>query len=143
MINRLRALIARHCETLKHDLIEIGHDVKLITTLGTASSDQVQQAISRAHKLKGGSGTIGFHEVSETAAKLEVALKMVQQLSGPIPEEVLREIKSQFSRLAALIRDIEPEQSIMYNVQLPRELSHSDTEASAPLMHDQRRSASQ
>ncbi|SFN87925.1 Hpt domain-containing protein [Cohaesibacter marisflavi] len=144
MIDQLRKLIARHCETLQREVRGIEQNVAAILEADEPSSDLVQQTIAKAHKLKGGSGTIGFQDISETAAGLERALKMVAQLSGPLPVEVKDEIARLFAMLADLIRTVQPEQSDLFNVQLPTDVQTpvQVEEAPVPRGPDQMRSVS-
>nr|WP_319515455.1 Hpt domain-containing protein [uncultured Cohaesibacter sp.] len=133
MIDQLRKLIARHCETLQREEREIEQTVTEILASEEPSPELVQQAIAKAHKLKGGSGTIGFRDISETAAGLERTLKMVAQLSGPLPVEVKDEIAKLFAKLADLIGAVQPEQSDLFNVQLPTDVQSPVQVEEAPV----------
>ena len=142
MIDQLRKLIARHCETLQREVMEIEQSVTTILSETDPSAEHVQLAIAKAHKLKGGSGTIGFQEISETAAGLERALKMVAELRGPLPVEVKEEVAKLFARLADLIQTVQPEQSDLFNIQLPSSAHEDAQQAPVPHSSDQIRSVS-
>nr|WP_321526888.1 Hpt domain-containing protein [uncultured Cohaesibacter sp.] len=119
MIERLRALIARHCETLRRELVEIELSIDTLCQDPEASDELKRHAIARSHKLKGGSGTIGFKDISASAARLERLLKMTLEISGPVANETLKEIRKEKETLADLIGAVRPEQSGLFDVQLP------------------------
>jgi HPt (histidine-containing phosphotransfer) domain-containing protein len=123
MIERLRALIARHCESLRRELVEIELGVDTLCQDPEASDELKRHAIARSHKLKGGSGTIGFKDISASAARLERLLKMALETSGPVANETLKEIRKEKETLADLIGAVRPEQSGLFDVQLPTSVS--------------------
>ncbi|WP_319498485.1 Hpt domain-containing protein [uncultured Cohaesibacter sp.] len=142
MIEQLRALIARHCETLRRELVEIERSVDTLCQDPEGSAELISHAIARSHKLKGGSGTIGFKDISASAARLERLLKMSLEISGPVPREILGEITKEKEALADLIGAVRPEQSGLFDVQLPTKPSSSPNGLAGANGHTELRSVS-
>nr|WP_321462122.1 Hpt domain-containing protein [uncultured Cohaesibacter sp.] len=123
MIDQLRSLVARHCESLKRDMAGLEKDIDAIGSEPELSAAQIECAIAKTHKVKGSSGTIGFQDVSESAAALEQALKGLLPLSAALPdEERLGQISDTFARLADLVASLKPEQSRLYDMQFPADI---------------------
>ncbi|MEM8836701.1 MAG: Hpt domain-containing protein [Pseudomonadota bacterium] len=72
-------------------------------------------ALELAHKIKGSSGTIGYTMISKVAEALEFHLRDLDE-EDAYPEEAARErANSLFSELNALLSDMKPEQSSLFN----------------------------
>ena len=73
MRNELILLLEKHCGTIRAEAEQI--DV-CMQHLGADSNDeQMQRAIYLVHKIKGGSGALGFMPLSDAANRLEYALR--------------------------------------------------------------------
>ncbi|WP_096172962.1 Hpt domain-containing protein [Cohaesibacter sp. ES.047] len=119
MIEQLRALIKRHCTTLGQELAEIDLSLTRLHCAGDQCQHIAIEAADRAHKVKGSSGTIGFNEISQSAAKLERYLKELGNTAGPITQEQEIRIEALFSDLKDLVEEASPEQSTLYDAQIP------------------------
>jgi HPt (histidine-containing phosphotransfer) domain-containing protein len=120
--DQLRALIERHCLTIRNGVVEIGRALAGRAQPGEARragpADAVTRAEALAHQLKGGSGSIGFVEVSAAATALDDHLKAL--LAGDDAEigsqaERTRDLFARLQRAAAAMR---PESSTLFRADL-------------------------
>lgn len=111
MREELRALIERHCVTIARSTAE------LATLLKRApDNESLTPALAITHEIRGSSGSIGFINVSEAAAELELALKALDSESdGPGPWK--RAIAS-LESLEHTTRALRPEHSRLYDSDL-------------------------
>ena len=115
MQTKVRQLLVKHCATLKLEIEEIG---AIVTGLGTSADPRskgrlLDDGISRAHKMKGSSGSIGFAKVSAAARQLEIDfraanLPQAQSVTG-------QKIAESYSALAELISTVKPEDSRLFS----------------------------
>jgi len=112
----LQALIHKHCDTLQREMSDV------IAAFDAWENDSgnaqilTQTAISAVHKIKGSSGTIGFSDISERAQGVETKLKMYDpKISLVLADEILVD----YCALRALIEEISPQKSTLYDVQIP------------------------
>nr|WP_321456576.1 Hpt domain-containing protein [uncultured Cohaesibacter sp.] len=119
MIDQLRALITRHCDTLKSELSDIENELYKISEDKGDHKELAKQASEMVHKIKGSSGSIGFQDVSSLSLSLELALKELIACPEPIPASVYEKIGEDFIELADRIEALKPEQSSLFNAQIP------------------------
>lgn len=119
MIEQLRALIARHCETLTNELSEIEASLNKLEHGDAPVLDVLREGIEKSHKVKGSSGTIGFAEISDLAAELEAFLRLQAGKSGAMTSADHVQINAKFQRLSQAIEQVSPEQSSLFNSQFP------------------------
>jgi HPt (histidine-containing phosphotransfer) domain-containing protein len=115
----LRALIARHCETLRSELRGLRAVSQRLGDCPDDAGAAIADGLERAHKLKGSSGSLGYPEISVAAAEFENCLKMLEVATGNAAAMAVRETLSQFVVLEQLIVSVSPERSTLYNVILP------------------------
>ncbi|WP_319529892.1 Hpt domain-containing protein [uncultured Cohaesibacter sp.] len=119
MIDQLRALITKHCATLGREMDEINLSLTKLQCAGDQCSLVAQEAAGKAHKVKGSSGTIGFKQISQSAADLELYLRQLGEQPGPLTNEQEKKIELLFGRLRILVEGATPEQSSLYDAQIP------------------------
>lgn len=119
MLEEMRALITKHCSTL---VVELEAIRDALDNLGQSNIDVtavLAEAVERAHKIKGSSGTIGFPEISAAAAALEYCLRELVHRGGAIEADDRNRILSRYDRLDNLVRSVTPERSTLFNMQMP------------------------
>ncbi len=109
----LRALIVRHCETLKRESEAVAD---CVTRACGRDGDDLALASAKAiaHRIKGASGSIGFPLVSTMAAALDDRLRAVdgRALSPAERTEILERLED----LRGAIAILRPESSQLYGV---------------------------
>ena len=105
MNEAVRALVVRHCETLRREAETIA------AALAVAQPDRAA-AFKLVHRIKGSSGSLGFPGISDLALRLEATLRACAD-RPPTPQEVAT-IDRLHGRLQADIAAIAPEQSTLY-----------------------------
>ena len=83
MQDKLRALIEKHCATLKADAVALNTALVRMTDGSDDSAAGLSDALFVAHRLKDGSGTIGFMQVSGLAHQLEQVLIELEDSRTP------------------------------------------------------------
>ena len=116
MKEQLRALIARHCEALRADLVTFETALTTLADEPEPDTDRLAACIATAHRLKGTSGTVGFDAISTAARDLEMLLRSIESgalaFDGPAREM----LSARFETLKALAIAAHPEQSRLYNI---------------------------
>ena len=109
MRDQILALVTHHCDTIRQEASEIAE----LMSHGAASLDANRAALeSKVHKLKGGSGTIGFVEISSVALQMELVLR--EDKCRPLDPDEVERLQQENARLQAMVRDITPDQSTLY-----------------------------
>lgn len=72
-------------------------------------------ALELAHKIKGSSGTIGYAAISKVAEALEFHLRDLDAEDVYPGDAALQTADSLFAELNALLSDMKPEQSSLFN----------------------------
>jgi HPt (histidine-containing phosphotransfer) domain-containing protein len=105
----IRALIEKHCATLRGEASDI---TSALSHWSDAPDLACARAIKATHKIKGSSGTIGFHDVSMIAEQLEYAFRALED-----EEEALltREIYDLTHSLTETVSGLDPAQSSLYH----------------------------
>ena len=114
MMEELRALIIRHCETLKREMADVEGCMDRLVNDDEAHASALHQGIEMTHKIKGSSGSIGFANISSTAAALEKCLYAVQDNDD---QAQLFEACQHFDTLKELVARVKPEESALYSVE--------------------------
>lgn len=87
MQDQLKALIERHCHTIRMTVETVGINLELGCGTPGGRLNSLVEAESLTHQLKGSSGSLGFPHVSITASALNEHLKHLcaagRALSGP------------------------------------------------------------
>lgn len=115
MQEELRALIERHCATLRAEAAAVRDCLSRLGDPAADTSSVIAEGVNLAHKIKGSSGSIGFKEISVAAETLEHYLRELDQ-SGSAP------VGSQVDKVVVLAADLDarvgvirPEHSMLYN----------------------------
>lgn len=108
--DEIRAVVARHCETLLRDLEEVAESIARLYK--ERSDASVDAAIRISHRIKGSSGSIGFPAVSQAAAALEEALRAAASCPSLLTSEEAV-IAMRFHELKRLVVVMAPENSTL------------------------------
>lgn len=107
-LSKLDVLIAHHCETLK----EMMNELTKLYRQGPSSGPPDADTMGVLHKIKGSSGTIGFMNVNAAATSLEALLQA--SADGWERDAYRGEIEKRLMILENLVREIRPEQSLLF-----------------------------
>lgn len=111
----MRILITRHCETLRLEAEAVRVALERLNVPG--ATGVLESSVQAAHKIKGSSGTIGFLEVSEIAADLEMALRSFAA-SGQSPRgPALEGLRRHCGELVRAVSILQPEDSRLYDME--------------------------
>ena len=115
MQTEVRQLLVRHCATLRQEIEEIGAIVAGLGsgTNGGSQGQLLSDGISRAHKMKGSSGSIGFAKVSAAARQLEADFRAANVPMAPAGAN--ERIAQSHAALAELISTVSPEESRLFS----------------------------
>ena len=115
MLGEVRALVERHCASLRAELVVIEASLSDLDSYeGGVMRQQIGDAIAHAHKIKGSSGSIGFADISASAATLERNLR--QAHAGSVDDPGVRQtLKDSLSDLSAKVNNVRPESSRLWN----------------------------
>ncbi|MGP1396931.1 MAG: Hpt domain-containing protein [Inquilinaceae bacterium] len=128
MQDQVRALIERHCSTLKDEAAAVTAALSGWGATHAITPADLLDAVNHAHKIKGSSGSIGFGDVSAAAAALEQFLRDLNTQSAAPSAEDRAKANALNTRLQVLARDVKAEQSTLYHRRFPK-----GREASQPL----------
>ena len=121
MGDELRRLIERHCRSLKKLADEVGLHLALIANGGAVRRAELDRVLDVAHQINGSSGSIGFIEISESAADLEDQLKMLSNLDPEhSADSLILAAMASFERLRRLVDNLTPQQSALFDIDLSR-----------------------
>ncbi|PZX16930.1 Hpt domain-containing protein [Palleronia aestuarii] len=109
MREKILALVTRHCTTLKNEAAAIE---EAMLGAGPDLANGHRDLIGRMHKLKGSSGSIGFHRISELCGDIEERLRSCAD--RPPSETDLDAIHSRHLELQRRIAEVSPEQSSLF-----------------------------
>lgn len=107
MWDELMPLIERHCGTIRAEANEIRTCIRDLRS--ELDHDQVQRTIYLVHKIKGGTGSLGFLSLSEAAHNLEYALRDLDEVNDHEP--ALANIRQLSIALQQHIFEMKPEKS--------------------------------
>lgn len=110
MQEKLRALVIRHCETLK---VEADAITRALSAAGPDLAGDRHAILAAAHKLKGSSGSLGFSKVSADAQNLETVLRSA--VERPLTESERDDVIASAAVLQERITHIVPEQSSLFS----------------------------
>ena len=110
---QLKALITKHCETLRKDA-QRATDLFYGTTDREVSLSTAREILQIAHKIAGGGGSMGFSTLSQKAFALENWLK--QRIASPGEEQPVpvKGIAPYVEDLSRTCDTLQPEHSILY-----------------------------
>jgi HPt (histidine-containing phosphotransfer) domain-containing protein len=114
--DRLRDLIARHCETLRTNADLLAGFVARMSDADNGSGEAARDARHIAHQIAGAGGSIGFAAVSVLASDLERAIEPIVAVNGtpsPAQQEKIGALLGELRKAAAELR---PEMSTLYGV---------------------------
>lgn len=112
--DQLRALIERHCVTLRGHVEIIGRNLAHMSESSTRKPEALAEAESLAHQLKGSSGSIGFPQVSAAATALDEHLKQLCAAGGTVTAWEKDRLCSLYEELRNVTAAISPESSTLY-----------------------------
>jgi len=115
---QLRALIERHCVTLREHVDAVGRNLRRSFGPPEGDLDALAEAESLAHQLKGSSGSIGFSQVSAAATTLDDHLKTLCALGGRMNEAQRARLFELYDELRTIAEAISPEKSTLYHATL-------------------------
>jgi HPt (histidine-containing phosphotransfer) domain-containing protein len=116
MEEQLRALIERHCVTIREYVDAIGQLLTRISEPSSSRPEALTEAESLAHQLKGSSGSIGFPDVSTAATALDNHLKYLCASDGTMTEEEQAKLLDLYGELRRISAGISPESSTLYGM---------------------------
>lgn len=111
---QLKALISKHCETLRMEARR-ATDLFYGTTEREVSLSTAREILQIAHKIAGGGGSMGFSTLSQKAFALEHWLKQRIARPGeeqPVPVNAIAPFVEELSRTGD---NLQPEHSVLYN----------------------------
>lgn len=116
---QLRALIARHCATIRHTVEAIGRSLEETADPWSSAGMAVARAEALAHQLKGSSGSVGFHGVSAAATALDDRLKVLCAADATVIASQMPRVRALYEALQEEASSLTPQSSTLYNVELP------------------------
>ena len=117
MQEQLRALIEQHCVSLRRILSEVENCLAPEAGGGPGEAN-LDRALGLVHQIKGSSGSIGFGEVSQSAAMLEAQLKRLRDGEFEEAGDFSRDLSSSFDGLRNLVAGLTPRQSTLFDADL-------------------------
>ena len=114
----LFALIERYCETLAGQMQEL--DRLLSDFSGNAANGPVDvtEALDLSHRIAGIGGSMGYPDVSETAAALECALSAIEKAGGATGPGAVPEVAALLGKLQRAAGGATPEASALHSANL-------------------------
>jgi HPt (histidine-containing phosphotransfer) domain-containing protein len=120
MQEQLRTLIERNHAKLLDQLAAVTQLLAERDGGRTLDAGPIVRAQSITHQLKGAAGTIGFGSIGAAAAALDDSLTMVLAQGKSIAADQLERPLALLAALQHVAEETGPENSILYNVDLPR-----------------------
>lgn len=118
MQEAFRALIDTYCGTLARQLEEIGNHLDDACSGRGDRTRALEGALDLSHQIAGLSGTMGFSAIGTAAARLEALLMKANEGPSASSPDDFGLITDLFESLNQTARDVKPEQSTLYNVDL-------------------------
>lgn len=119
MQEQLRTLIERNHAKLLDQLATVTRLLRGGDGGGTLDAGRIVHAQSITHQLKGAAGTIGFGSIGAAAAALDDSLTMVLAQGRSIAADQLERPLALLAALQHVAEKTGPENSILYNADLP------------------------
>lgn len=113
--DRLRALIAHHCDTLRGEAAAVAGALAGWAADTPPSTVALLEAAAAAHKIKGSSGTIGFHGVSDLAKALDDHLRGLARAGAQASVADCERAVELNTRLQAAVATLRPEHSVLFD----------------------------
>lgn len=118
--DQLHAILERHCTVLPDEVASAGEKFAEAVLSPTRYRHLVRDVIEIVHRINGSSGSLGFRDLSATAAKLEGALNKSAQ-TGTTPDDVqIRRLYGLLEEMRALVAKTQPEDSQIYGLDISR-----------------------
>lgn len=117
--DQLRALLERHCATVRQNVDSIGRMLREVSAPGIRPAAAVGRAEALAHQLKGSSGSVGFPEVSSAAKALDDQLKLLCAIGDDTAIlSQMAGVHSLYDELKRQASAITPQSSTLYDIDL-------------------------
>lgn len=113
---KMRELIATHCCNLREEASQVRDALSRLSDPNADFRDAVADGLSRVHKIKGSSGTIGFSDVSALAQSLEDQLRRLYDAGAEPGARSKAHVLALGDELSARVAIIRPEQSTLYDL---------------------------
>lgn len=120
MQDQLRALITRHCTTIRDYVDHVGDNLAFLAAQEEDADASFHRALELAHQIKGTSGSIGFHELSRLAALFSEYLRTLYPVHGAEAVAQTGEVMKLFSEMSRLAHTLRPQDSSLYDADLSR-----------------------
>jgi HPt (histidine-containing phosphotransfer) domain-containing protein len=128
--DRLKNLIARHCETLRTNADLLAGFVAKMGDPDNGSGQAARDARHIAHQIAGAGGSIGFMEVSVLASDLERAIEPIVAVNGVPSAAQSEKIEALLAGLRKAAAELRPEMSTLYGVNIPAAAAEARRRAS-------------
>jgi HPt (histidine-containing phosphotransfer) domain-containing protein len=116
MQGQLNLIIEKHCVSIKQTVSSLGKMLGAIQRQATANQQTaITDAEALAHQLKGGSGTLGFREISQAATMLDDNLKALCKENQQDILDGIGQAIELFSALDRAAREATPRCSTLYH----------------------------
>ena len=114
---RVNEIIARHCIWMAETIVQIEHLLRPDDMPSVAGSAELREMRELVHQMTGSSGTVGFAEIGQTAARLEDHLvELIERGTDKVSEPDQSQLKGAFRDLASLIARARPKDSSLYRI---------------------------
>ncbi|MYM57441.1 Hpt domain-containing protein [Thalassovita mangrovi] len=113
--DKLRGLIALHCASLREEVQDLREVLARLRPPAGEAGGAISEGAGLVHKIKGSSGSIGFHEVGAVAQELETLLRGLERAGGTPDAGGIARALALVSELDALVAELRPEQSALYH----------------------------
>lgn len=120
MQDQLRALIERHCLTIRDYVDHVGDNLDEMVAERADARLAYERAVELAHQIKGTSGSIGFYELSRLAALFGDYLQTLYPVHGAAALDRGGELMHLFAEMHRLAHAIRPQDSTLYDADLSR-----------------------
>lgn len=113
--DKLRGRIALHRASLHEEAGVLREVLARPRAPAGDTGGAISEGAGLVHKIKGSSGSIGFHEVSAVAQGMETLLRGLERAGGAADEGGITRALALVAELDALIAVLRPEQSALYH----------------------------
>lgn len=118
MGEKFKALLDTHCVWLDDTVRQINDNMAVIMQDEQARSDALSEALMLTHQIMGTSGSMGFKEVSQTAALLEKQLELLEPAPDAFSTWDHEKSFALLNKMKMIADSTTPQSSSLFNVEL-------------------------
>lgn len=118
VLEKLRSLVHKHHANFVAQVGAVDRLLNEQNAEGCVAHENVAKAQEITHQMKGTAGSMGFPELGNMAADLDIELKRLRRIDGPVAPAEMRDALALLAALRSAATQTTPEMSKLYDTDL-------------------------